>query len=192
MCSVEILERVELVLSVEHGDQQLLVVLWKANGVEIAANDVWSVLGHRVDHLLLGSHEEAVSEVELCVQHLPLTHCRVWWIRLDLLALEVSSHLLRDLLEDLLGEEALVVLEVVEGHELDHVARLVLAMERRVERLLVSIELLHGAEVSIANAYDDHRQWQVRGCHQLIDGLLHVHDGTICQNQQNVVLLVVL
>ena len=60
---------------------------------------------------------------------------------------EVIEHLAWDLFERLLGQHHRVVLEVPEGHKLNDVGGHLLAIALGVERLFISIELVHGAEV---------------------------------------------
>lgn len=50
-------------------------------------------------------------------------------------------------------------------------------------------KLLHHAKVGIADANDDDGEGHARRRHDCVDGLVHVCDGAVCQNQQNQVLL---
>lgn len=82
-----------------------------------------------------------------------------------------------------------VIFEVVVGHKLHDIGSHVLAQARRVQRLLVAIKLLHGAEVCIADTDNNDSEGQLRAANDLIDSLAHVVDHTIRDDDQNVELL---
>lgn len=79
-----------------------------------------------------------------------------------------------------------------ERDKLDDVTLLVLLVPLGVEGRLVCIKLFHAGEVGAADANDDDGEWETGGGHNRINRLLHVHDGTIGQDQQDRVLLIIL
>ena len=64
-------------------------------------------------------------------------------MRLDIVLAHEVEKLSWDLVENLFGEKVRIVLELVEGNELDDVGSHVLAESFRVESLFVGIKHLH-------------------------------------------------
>ena len=83
-----------------------------------------------------------------------------------------------------------VILEVIEWHKLHDICSHVLTVGLRVEGFLIAIKDLHRAEISIADAHDNDGDWESGASHDLIDGLLHVVDNTVGEDEQDVILLV--
>ena len=84
------------------------------------------------------------------------------------------------------------MLEVVKGNKLDDIRGHILAVGLRVECLIITIKRLHGLEVCIADANDDDGHGELRAANNLIDGLVHITDDAIRDNNQDVELLVIL
>jgi hypothetical protein len=61
-----------------------------------------------------------------------------------------------------------------------------------VQRLLVSVEGFHHSKLCLADTNNDHRKGIFRALNQLVVGLIDVKDLSICQNDQDIVSLVVL
>lgn len=138
----------------------------------------------RVDSLYL---------VNKCTGHLIQHHITlIRHIWLDAQALKVLHNLPRDLTEDLARQCCRIMRILHVWHKLNNVSRLVLPESLRVKWRLVCIQFLHAREISLANANDDDWERQAWGIDYGVNGLLHVHDGTIGQNEQNSVLLIVL
>ena len=95
-----------------------------------------------------------------------------------------------DLHECLLGEHVRVTLVVVEGDKLNDVSGHVLTVGLRVERFIVTIKSLHGIEIGIADANNNDSHGVVRTSDNLVNGLVHIANDTICHDHQNVELLV--
>lgn len=85
-----------------------------------------------------------------------------------------------------------VLFELVEGNELYDIGFSVLAIGIRVQGLLVAIECIHVAEISITHTNYDDAQRVLGASHNLIDGLSHVVDDTIGNQQKDRKSLVVL
>ena len=92
-----------------------------------------------------------------------------------------------DLLENLLCEIT-ALYAPLELYELDDVARSGHTC-RVPEPAAIAIELLHGREVGIAYADDDDRAGHVGQLAYQVDCLWHVMDGTIGQQEKNLVLV---
>ena len=110
----------------------------------------------------------------------------------DAFSLKVVKHLSWHLLKRLLCKHHRVVLEVSERHKLHDIGRHLLSVALRVERDLVGVKLVHGAEIGGADAHDDDGEGQLGASHDLVDSLLQVSDDTVGDDQQDVVLLVLL
>ena len=82
------------------------------------------------------------------------------------------------------------MLEFTEWDELDNVCGHVLPVLLRVQRLVISIEDIHRAEISRADTHNDDRERQGRSVNNCIDSSLHVRYDAIRNDQQDVVLLV--
>lgn len=63
---------------------------------------------------------------------------------------------------------------------------------RGIKGLFVCVELVHCTEISLTDTDDDDRKWKLRAIDDLIDSLLKVRNDAICDNEQDVVLLVLL
>ena len=53
----------------------------------------------------------------------------------------------------------------------------------RIQRFIVSIELAHVGKVSATDANYDNGKWQVGRSNNLINGLLHVHNDAVCDDE---------
>ena len=82
--------------------------------------------------------------------------------------------------------------EVIEWHELDNIRSHILVIRLRVQCLIITVQLLHSTEVSIADAHNNDSHWQLGPSDDLINRLVHVIDHAIGNDHQNVELLVVL
>ena len=76
-------------------------------------------------------------------------------VRLDIVLAHPVQELSWHLHQGFLRQHVRIRFEVVEGHKLDNVCSHVSAVALRVEGLIVTIESLHGLEVSITNTDDD-------------------------------------
>jgi hypothetical protein len=74
------------------------------------------------------------------------------------------------------------MLEVLKGNELDNVTLHVLLEALRVERLIVSVEHVHGAEIGFTYSDNDDAQWKLRTSYNLVNCFFHVIDDAICQD----------
>ena len=79
-----------------------------------------------------------------------------------------------------------------ERNKLHYVSRLIHLVSVRVQRRIISIQLLHAGEVSGADTYDNNRKRKSRCIDNGVYGLLHIHDGAVGQDKQDCVLLVIL
>ena len=126
---------------------------------------VWIVahLSQVVDQLNLPHHEEIVSHthhLNHLVLHLGLNHellliLHFLWIWPHASHLEIVSHLFRDLLQHFLSKQHWVVVHLSEGHELDDVTRDITVKSAAEERIHVTVQSHHLAEVSFTNSHDD-------------------------------------
>ena len=107
--------------------------------------------------------------------------------RIDTIALHVRADLLRDLLEDLFGQIATSD-TLVELHELDDIASGCLS-SRVTKTASIAIEGLHRREISPADTNDDDRAWHLCKLADQVNGLWHVVDGTIGEQEQDLVLV---
>ena len=137
---------------------------------------VIDLLAHRV---LLRQLRTQLSFLGLCCQ-----------VRSYALCSEEVKQLVWHFSEGLLGKKHRVVLVFSEGNELYNVRIHVLTILLAVERGLVCIELVHRLKISCANSHNNDREWKLRASYNLIDRFLHIVDNTICDNQQDVVLLI--
>lgn len=109
-------------------------------------------------------------------------------LRMEASLLHVEAYLLGYFSQDLLGEVAEAD-AVVEAYELDNVTGCNIALHVTKEPV-VTIELLHAAEVSVAHTDNDDTRRTAGSCHDCSDRLLHVCNLTISDEHQNLVLLV--
>lgn len=100
-------------------------------------------------------------------------------IRPYIASTEVVKHLAWNFLQSLLGQRHGVIGKLSERHELDNIGSHLLSVDLRVERSFVSVELVHSAEISIANTNDNDRKRKLRTVNDLIDSLLKVANDTI-------------
>lgn len=80
------------------------------------------------------------------------------------------------------------VFEVPEGHKLDDVSKDRLSLGRP-QNPIITIQHLHVTEVSVPHSDDDDRHGEVGGVDNGLPGVSHVCDDTVCQDQQDEVLL---
>ena len=104
---------------------------------------------------------------------------------LDAHALHVGAHLIRNLFEHLLVEVA-AGHACVELNELDDIASGRDAASIP-ETAVVAIQLLHGAEVCVAYAHDNDGAWELGQLTDQLNGLGHVMDSAISQEEQDLV-----
>lgn len=116
----------------------------------------------------------------------------VRWVGHNVLSLEVLDQLVRHLAQHFLRQQIGVSGEVPEWHKLHNVSGLVSAGSLRIQRVGIGIQGIHVIELEVANANDDYGQRQAGSSHNLVRGRRHVRDGSICENQQNGVLLLIL
>jgi hypothetical protein len=83
-----------------------------------------------------------------------------------------------------------VVFKLVEGNELNDISLGVLVPSSTEKGLVVTIKCLHVWEVSISNTNNDNGHGVARTSHNLINCLSHVVNDTVCDDQQNLKLLV--
>lgn len=112
------------------------------------------------------------------------------WVWSDPVPAHPVEQLAWHLHQSLLRQHVRVVLELVEGYELDDISGHVATVSIRVECLIVTIEGVHRLEVSIADSDDDDGKGQGRATDDFINSLLHVTDYTIGDDHQDVELLV--
>jgi len=77
------------------------------------------------------------------------------WERYNIVLAHPIEELSWDFHEDFPRQEVGVAFEILEGDELDDVCGHVFAVGRRVESLLVTVELIHRCEVSLTDSHDD-------------------------------------
>lgn len=94
---------------------------------------------------------------------------------------ELSGHLLQHLFSEVTSGHSLVEL-----HELDDVARRSLSTAV-METTTVAIKLFHGTEVGVANSHDDDGAGHAGKLADQVLRLAHVVDGTVRQDQQDLV-----
>lgn len=82
--------------------------------------------------------------------------------------------------------------EFAEGYELHDVGRHVALVLLGPERHFVRIKLVHRAEIGRAYTHDNDTKGLAAASHNLVNRPLHVIDYTICNDQQDVVLLILL
>ena len=110
-------------------------------------------------------------------------------LRRDPFALHELEELPRHLSQSLLGKLDGVGLEFAEGHELDDVSLHVLLGGLRVQGLVIRVQLMHAREVLVAHADDDYREGEAGAPDYLVDGLLHVIDDAVGEQEEDEVLL---
>ena len=133
---------------------------------------------------------QAVGLRELLLDQLALGLC--CGVRSETTATHEVQELAWHFCQSLFGKQHWIVLELAERHELNNVRIHVPAVLLGVERCLVSIQLVHRAEIGIAHTHDDDRERQAAAPYDLINRILHIVDNAIGNNQQNVILLVCL
>ena len=105
---------------------------------------------------------------------------------------EKVHNLSRDLLQSFLRKQEGVVLELLEGNELDDVSTHVLFVLLGIQRVDVCVKNLHRAEVCVAHSDDHDRERKVCASHDLVNCLGHVADDSVGNYQQDLVVLIVL
>lgn len=83
---------------------------------------------------------------------------------------------------------ATYILELPEGHKLDNVTHYGLALGG-AQDAIIPIQDLHVGEVCIAHTHDDDGHGQVGGPDNGLPCVSHIGHDTICQDQQDEVLL---
>jgi len=78
-----------------------------------------------------------------------------------------------------------IVLEVVEGHELNDVCSGINAERIGIQSLIITIKRVHVAKVCITNSYDDDSEWKLRTSDDLVNCLIHVIDDPISNQQKD-------
>ena len=111
-------------------------------------------------------------------------------MRGDIVLTHPIEQLAWNLHQGLFRQHMRIVLEVVEGDELNDISGHVLAEGARVERLIVAIERLHRLEVGVTHTNDDDGQGVLGATHNLVNGLVHVADYAISNDDQDVELLI--
>jgi len=114
------------------------------------------------------------------------------WVWLDSPLSHEVEELAWDLIESLFGKKMGIVLELVVRHKLHNISFTVLPEGLRVERLVVTVEDVHVAEVGIAHSDDNDSDRLRRATDDLVNRFLHVVDDTVGEQEQDVVLLVLL
>jgi len=104
-------------------------------------------------------------------------------IRTDFLGLEEFDDLVWDFAEDFPRESGLIILKFIEWNKLNNVTTHEFTGCFWVKWLVIRVENVHVIEISVANSNNDNGQWQLRRRYNLIDGLLHVHDDAVGQDQ---------
>lgn len=113
-------------------------------------------------------------------------------VRGDVVLAHVVEQLPGHLIKSFLRQQRRVVLEVAEWNELHNVGIHVLFVLHGVEGFIVGVEDVHALEVFVADAHDDDGDGEAGAADNLVDSLLHVIDNTVCDDQQDKILLVVL
>ena len=106
--------------------------------------------------------------------------------------LKVAEHLPGDFFEGLTSQSHRVPLKFTVGHELNNISLHLLSKSFRIERCIISIEHIHGAKISSTDSHDNYREGQRRAPYNLINSCIHVSDLSICDNEQDIVLLIFL
>jgi len=145
---------------------QLLVVYWDLPG------------------LLSGAHGE------LLLQDFALLFAL--WVGHDVVLPHEVEQLGGQLLQRFFRQHLRVVLEVVEGDELDDVRVHVLAHVARVEGFFVAVELLHVGEIGVADANYDDGHGKLASTDDLINCFGHVIDNSIGNQKKHVEFLLIL
>ena len=100
--------------------------------------------------------------------------------------LHVADKLLGHLLENLFGEVT-TAHRFSEANKLDDVTLCYLIPT--TEERTITIELLHGTEISVANSNDNDGAGELGELDDCVNGSGHVHDGAISQDHQDRVLV---
>lgn len=100
----------------------------------------------------------------------------------DSVVLHVTDELPGNFLKYLLSEVTTAD-SVVEAHKLDNIALSHFSLV--TQTTTIAIKLLHGIEISITDANNNDRAWQLSQSDDLVNGLIHVMNGTICEDKQN-------
>ena len=111
---------------------------------------------------------------------------------MDSFALEVSDHLIRNLSEHFLRQPNWIVVKLIELNKLNDVSAGIFPPLLAVQRRFVCVERSHHAEVSISYTDDHNGNWEIRELNDGIDCSVKVCDGSICENQANVIFLMIL
>ena len=112
--------------------------------------------------------------------------------RTNLFLLEVIGHLSWNFGENFLRELDGISRAAAERYELNNVSFPVFLQGLRVKGCDVSIQLLHVFVVCLTDTHNDDGEWQVTTLHDLVYGLGQVVDHSICDDQTDGVLLVLL
>lgn len=81
------------------------------------------------------------------------------------------------------------MLKVTEGHELDNVSEDGFSFGR-AQNAVIAIQHLHITEVCVAYSHNDNGHGEVGGVYDGLPRVRHVCYNSICQDQQNEILLV--
>ena len=84
------------------------------------------------------------------------------------------------------------MLKFSKRNKLHNIPRHILFILFRIQGVHVSIEGVHAGEVSVAYADYDDGERENRPSNYLVDGLLHVVDDAVRDNQQNLIVLIIL
>lgn len=131
----------------------------------------------------------------VCLRKLLLEHCSlglIGWVRGDIFGPEVIQELIRNFVKSLFSEQHGIVLEFAEWNELHDISVHIPLVLVREERGFISIKLVHGTEVSIADTHNDNGERVARATDNLVNSSLHVIDNTVSNDKQNVILLILL
>jgi len=90
------------------------------------------------------------------LNHLPLSLSLWQWN--DLALSHVVHKLAWQLLKSFLGQQCRIMLEVIEGNELNNISGSVSSERLREQCLIITIKLVHHTEISVTNTHDDDRQ----------------------------------
>lgn len=104
----------------------------------------------------------------------------------------VVDELARQFLQSLLGQKSRVMLEIVEGNELDDISSSVFTELTREKSFIVTIKLVHHAEISITDTNNNDSKWVIGSSHNFVNSAFHVINHTVSDNHENLELLVLI
>ena len=157
--------------------------------------EAWS--NKSVDSLHLLKHEEVVSythHLGHLVLHLGLDNelllvTNFLWVWSDVSRLEIIYQLLWNFFKNSFCQKEWVIFNLTEWNELHNVSWNILIQFVAVQRIDITIKLLHLLKFSVSNTNYNDWQWQHRSSDNLFNGFFHVINNSVCNDQANWILL---